>query len=562
MTKLDPIIKKLDILPIVQHYISELGLYELFEEHIPNTNGCDINPSQVLCVMIMNIVAAAKPLYKVDDWLLDYVDGQSEQADNSGKYNDDRLGRTLDKLFEADRNVLMSKAAVAAIKVHELQTERIHNDSTTVSFAGAYSSQNSDAVNITYGHNKDHRPDYKQIVFGLNITEDGHVPLTYQLFDGNQADVTTHIPNWNGLREFLEKEDFVYVADSKLCSVDNLHHIDVNEGTFITLVPKNRNETKDFYDRLRQGEEIYWEEAYSHQHSRKKDKLVKYSTYDEATTWEGYRIVWVHSSSKDARDGNSRICRIKKAEKELEELSGKLNKYQLKSWEQIDKAINSTCKGIGEFLPVEIIENKTVEQIKVGPGRPGPNSIYKEKECISYAVKWYRDEEAIERAEASDGVFPLVTNSSLPAVEVLKIYKKQPFLEKRFYAKKTILEVAPVFLEKNERVEAMMFLYFIALMIVSLIERNIRAEMEGQKVESLRILPSGMKTKTPTFANIRYFFRSLYLGLIKKGDKVIRTTVKGITEKHVLVLRLLKVPRYVYDNLKDGWWNFAHQQPL
>jgi len=298
MTKLDPIIKKLDILPIVQHYTSELGLYELFEEHIPNTNGCDINPSQVLCVMIMNIVAAAKPLYKVDDWLLDYVDGQSEQADNSGKYNDDRLGRTLDKLFEADRNVLMSKAAVAAIKVHELQTERIHNDSTTVSFAGAYSSQNSDAVKITYGHNKDHRPDYKQIVFGLNITEDGHVPLTYQLFDGNQADVTTHIPNWNGLREFLEKEDFVYVADSKLCSVDNLHHIDVNEGTFITLVPKNRNETKDFYDRLRQGEEINWEEAYSHQHSRKKDKLVRYSTYDEATTWEGYRIVWVHSRVK------------------------------------------------------------------------------------------------------------------------------------------------------------------------------------------------------------------------------------------------------------------------
>ena len=195
--------------------------------------------------------------------------------------------------------------------------------------------------------------------------------MTYQLFDGNQADVTTHIPNWNGLREFLEKEDFVYVADSKLCSVDNLHHIDVNDGTFITLVPKNRNETKDFYDRLRQGEEINWEEAYSHQHSRNKDKLVKYSTYDEATTWEGYRIVWVHSSSKDARDGNLRICRINKAEKKLKELSGKLNKYQLKSWEQIDKAINSTRKGIGEFLPVEIIENKTVELVKVGPGRNG-----------------------------------------------------------------------------------------------------------------------------------------------------------------------------------------------
>ena len=562
MTKLDPLIKRLDILPIVQYYISALGLYMLFEEYIPNTTGCDINPSQVLCMMIMNIVAAPKPLYKVDNWLLDYVDGQTEQGVNSGKYNDDRLGRTLDKLYEADRNALMSKAAVSAIKVHGLETDRIHNDSTSISFAGSYSSQNSDTIDITYGHNKDHRPDYKQIVFGLNITEDGHVPLTYQLFDGNQADATTHIPNWDNLREFLEKEDFVYVADSKLCTVDNLHHIDVNDGTFITLVPKNRKETKEFYDRLRQGEEISWEKAYSHPHSRKKDKLVIYSTYDEATTWEGYRIIWVHSSSKEGNDRKARIRRIEKAEKKLKEISGKLNKYQLKSREQIEKAIKKTLKGAVEFLPVEIVENKTVEQIKVGSGRPGPNSIYEEKECISYAVKWHRDEEAIERAEASDGIFPLVTNSSLPAVEVLKIYKKQPFLEKRFFATKTVLEVAPVFLEKNERIEAMLFLYFISLMIISLMERNIRAEMKDQKVESLKILPSGMKTKTPTFANIRYFFRSLYLGLIKKGDRVIRSTVKGVTEKHVLVLRLLKVPRDVYDSLKDGWWNFAHQHPL
>jgi hypothetical protein len=170
MLKSDPIIKRLDILPMVQHYISELGLYKLFEEYIPNTTGCDINPSQVLCMMIMNIIVACKPLYKVDDWLLDYLDGQSEQGVNAGKYNDDRLGRTLDKLFEADRNVLMSKSAVAAIKVHKLQTDRIHNDSTTVSFAGTYSSQNTDAVEITYGHNKDHRPDYKHLPPWKNLS--------------------------------------------------------------------------------------------------------------------------------------------------------------------------------------------------------------------------------------------------------------------------------------------------------------------------------------------------------------------------------------------------------
>jgi hypothetical protein len=97
------------------------------------------------------------------------------------------------------------------------------------------------------------------------------------------------------------------------------------------------------------------------------------------------------------------------------------------------------------------------------------------------------------------------------------------------------------------------------LMIVSLMERNIRAQMVEQEVESLAILPSRMKTKTPTFANNQYFFRSLYLALITRGDNVIQTTIKGVTEKHALILRLLKVPRQVYDNLRDGWWNFAYQ---
>ena len=43
-------------------------------------------------------------------------------------------------------------------------------------------------------------------------------PLSFKLFDGNTNDDVTHIPNWNGLRTLLEKEDFIYVADCKLCS--------------------------------------------------------------------------------------------------------------------------------------------------------------------------------------------------------------------------------------------------------------------------------------------------------------------------------------------------------
>ena len=91
MRAMDTKIKQVDVLPMVKHYISEMKLHELFDKYIPNDNGCEIKPAQVLCMMIMNIVVAAKPLYKVDEWLIEHLDGKAEEMVNAGKYNDDRL---------------------------------------------------------------------------------------------------------------------------------------------------------------------------------------------------------------------------------------------------------------------------------------------------------------------------------------------------------------------------------------------------------------------------------------------------------------------------------------
>jgi hypothetical protein len=88
MSKMDTKNKQLDVLPLVKHYVSELGLYELFDEFVPNDNNCEIAPAQVLCIMVINIVVSPKPLYKIEEWLQEYMDGKSESDENSSKYND------------------------------------------------------------------------------------------------------------------------------------------------------------------------------------------------------------------------------------------------------------------------------------------------------------------------------------------------------------------------------------------------------------------------------------------------------------------------------------------
>lgn len=556
MAQFETRFQQVDVLPMVKHFMDELDLFNLFTKYVPAATGSLAAHAESLCILTANIICDNKPLYKVQEWLSKYSDGLVADPNAASLFNDDRLARALSALFRSDRHSLMTEVSGNAIAVHKLLTDEIHNDSTTVTFIGKYDTPDSEAVKPKHGHNKDFRPDCKQIVFGLNITADGHVPLSYKLFDGNTTDDVTHIPNWNGLRTLLEKEDFIYVADCKLCSHNNLSYISENGGRFITIVPKDRKQFKQFLTYLKTND-VPWKDAFSIESSRKKGKMNIYKTYEGEPTKEGFRIIFVHSSSKQEEDEARRQKRIDKAIAKLEALSPKLNAYHLKTKKQIKTAVDSICKDIKQFIDVKILTERKQVKVKISPGRPSlSKSVYKNKWQFTHSLQWQLNEQALAEASKTDGIFPLITNTALSASKVLKKYKSQPFLEKRMYTKKTVLEVAPVFLKKTKRIEAMLFLYFVALMIVSLIERKIRMNMARQDIEKLPILPQGMNSKKPTWNNIRYFYRNLHYAQIICDGVCIQAEVKGLSDLHEQVNRLLEIPDAVYKNLGDSWWQF------
>jgi len=549
--------KQVDVLPMVKHYIDQLDLFNLFKKYVPAAPDCLADHAESLSVLTANIICNNKPLYKVKEWLAGYSDGFVDNPVEAALFNDDRLARSLSALFDADRHSLMTEVSCNAVRVHGLLTDEIHNDSTSITFIGNYKNQDTAAIKLKHGHNKDFRPDCKQIVFGLNIVSDGHVPLSYKLFDGNTNDDVTHIPNWNGLRTLLAKEDFIYVADCKLCSSKNLNHIAQNGGFFITVVPKGRKEVKSFLKHLKSND-IQFKDAYKTKSSRKKGKVNIFKTYEADRTKNGFRIIWVYSSLKQEDDQARRLKKIDKAIAVLEELSPKLNAYHLKTKKEIKAAINDICKGVKDFFDVRIITERKQIKVKVSPGRPSLKSVYKNKWEFKHSIQWELNKQALLEAAKTDGIFPLITNTKIEACEVLKKYKTQPFLEKRMYTKKTVLQVAPVFLKKTNRIEAILFLYFVALMIVSLIERNIRMNMASGNIEKLPILPQGMNTKKPTWNNIRYFFRNVHYSEILRDGVCIQSAVKGLTDLHNQINWLLDVPGSVYKNLQPDWWQFKY----
>jgi transposase len=272
---------------------------------------------------------------------------------------------------------------------------------------------------------------------------------------------------------------------------------------------------------------------------------------------EGARILWVHSTAKARLEQNNREQRIGKAVRALEKVAAGLNQRFLKTREQIEAALKQATKGAGAYLSVTLHEVRTTKRVQVGRGRPGPNTRYEDTEQIRYRLEWRRDETEILRAQRTDGLFPLTDNTALDPVEVLSTYKNQPYLEQRFSTKKSVLNVAPVFLKSPRRIEAIMFLYFIALMLVSLIERRMRLEMQAQHIERLPLRPAGMQTKKPTWRTIMDSFHGVHLVTIARSGKVLQTALKGLSELRRQILTLLKVPIAIYTKLCDGWWMFA-----
>jgi transposase len=158
-----------------------------------------------------------------------------------------------------------------------------------------------------------------------------------------------------------------------------------------------------------------------------------------------------------------------------------------------------------------------------------------------------RDENAISKSQVMDGIFPLSTNANLDASAVLRGYKYQPALEKRHALLKSGLQVAPVFLKKNQRIEALMFVYFLAQLVCALIERQLRNAMRQHGLPHIQILPEDRPSTTPTTEQVIRVFssRARHLLLSKEG-KLVQTFTDPLSSIQEQILELLSIIPSVY----------------
>jgi len=220
--------RRLGPLPIVNHFMERLGLNALLEEFVPTEDSrVELPYAKGLGVLLRSIIVERDPIYRQQETVDTFASQMFGIAEGEAALlSDDRIGRALDQLFDADRGSLMTEAVVRMGRRFGVIFDELHNDSTTIRLTGQYRDAQGRSIRgrrapwITFGLSKDHRPDLKQLLFMLTTTADGGVPVQFRCGDGNASDVSTHIETWEALRKVAGRTDFLYVADSKLCVTD------------------------------------------------------------------------------------------------------------------------------------------------------------------------------------------------------------------------------------------------------------------------------------------------------------------------------------------------------
>ena len=555
-------------MPIINRILQRMRLSEILSETLPPDDKKTRLPThRALTLLIRNVLCSREPMYGVAQWAALYAPDLLNLFDNEVELlNDDRMGRGLDHLFNGLDADLIMKVVRHVIAEFNISLSEFHNDSTSLSFYGAYHGDDETrwvrgrkTLAITYGHSKDHRPDLKQVLYILTISEDGGVPMYFTAADGNTTDDTTHKATWNLLRELVGHSEFLYVADCKLATTENMKFIDRQGGRFVTVLPRSRKENRQFRQRFEaKPESIRWTTLYQikktytirgKQVTEVVDQLEACS--DECISHEGFRLIWYRSTRKMELDRQRRAKQLDRAMRELHQLRTRLQgpKTRFDERQKVQQELQKVLRKhkVEGLVDVDILEEEVPRFKQTKRGRPTKNMTYTKTTKLRFDLTWAINYDHQRELELQDGIFPLISNDKEMAAEgILRAYKRQPVIEKRFSQLKTDFGVAPIFLKSVTRIHGLLAVYFFALMVQTLLERELRQAMQDADIQSLPIYPEGRLCRRPTTRKLIDFFAGIQRHEVRLKGQEPQYIVTQLTPEQKQILKLLRIPTTGY----------------
>lgn len=440
-------------IPMVLPIFRDLNIAKIIDDHCPGKE--EVSHGTTVMALALNRLLSPRPLYKVGEWLSGTILEDALEVDAKQMY-DSRLGRTLDDIHP-HLETMWQDIVVQAVLANDIDLSQIHYDITSIYFEGEY----EESETIDYGYSRDNRPDAKQLNLGVNVTGKAGIPLAYRVLAGRTADRTTPLENMQALEQLFERlenlsqgKDFLLVSDRAM--LDKAVLVAYEEKGVHWLGPLSADGSLREVLASATNEELDKHPLDYRPVSQPADEPLRYYGVIREATIEHQgqevpiQILLVKSRTKAKLDRDRRQTYLKRLTDRLGEIQGMLNKrrYKRKSFaqKQIDNALRSNP--VKRFVEVTLT------------GEDG-----------NLTLTYQLDEEKLAEAVELDGRYLLGTNQhALDAHQMLVHFKRQEVVERRIKTVKGPIQVRPLFLHKEERVEGLVFVTMLALLVYTILE--------------------------------------------------------------------------------------------
>jgi transposase len=500
-------IKNIDHLGIVAGIIDSIGLVEVINEYCGEEPGEKISSGHVVKAMILNGLGfVSSPLYMFSEFFKDkpceHLIGEGVKAEY---LNDYKLGRVMDKLFIKGLTEIFLAISMNVKKQFDISSKTSHLDSSSLHVHGEYNKSLPDvildinpesiikspqAIEITYGYSRDHRPDLKQFIIELISSGDGDIPMFFEAASGNKADSSNFPKIFSKYKEKLKNNDDLMVADAALYNAKNINLL--SGMKWLCRVPLTILMAKELVSTLLTSDFIA-------------SSLSGYYYCSRRVNYGGIEQRWLVVESSERKKSD------------LDKLEKRISKSKINASNQLKKLINTKFKSQQEAISIVNNLNKKLKYHQIdnieyleskSKNKKDPTYFYQVNASLSENIN------AIKIAYNKAGRFVLATNvldeKHLGNDEMLSEYKAQQSCERGFgFIKDPLFFADSIFLKSPERIESMAMIMGLCLLVYTLAQREIRKALSASQSTIKNQL--GKAINNPTMRLIFQRFQSIHL---------------------------------------------------
>jgi transposase len=470
----------------------------------------EVSTSECVAVLLSGVFVGAHSLWRVRERLdpYDMVTVMQDPTFDLSRFPEERLAKSLDDLWAAGPDKLMTGIALQVIKAFELDTSFLHFDTTSLSFNGAHEREDlwrggdgDQPPVICHGYSKAKRPDLKQVLFGCLSANEG-IPLLGKVMDGNQADNVAAAEFFARVRELVvDPREVCLVADCKGWDSTTLEVVERHGLRLLSRLPRNTLLHRKILAMASGTEQVLERPA---KRRGQAPERYEFTGFDEQQTIQCKETGADGTITTQERIIPVRVVRVfssvllKKKIHTLDHVRASERRRAeglIRDWHAVAYACESDAKRAAERhvsqyvaitheLVAEVVRHEG--PVKRGRGRPRRRP----EPALAAAEHWrvrYRTNPLSTEVSAArlrhQATFVLIRTRrddwTISDAEMINRYRAQYHIEHGFAWLKSGAEINPMFIHTPHRIAAMGFIYCLGLMVWNLIQRTVRQHLKS-----------------------------------------------------------------------------------